>query len=163
MHVLLRVKRCILPNSFTSIPILYNMECLTPSEFTDPSITVWIFYWIFLTLNWHPCCDLIQCLSSAHIIMYLLSQFSLAQFYHNGTGMKKDLEMALELYEVKWKTTIVSMYFVWHFNSVNSFDKVGRLDICMSHQQAKRQKKKKTNQQAKLKQRKSQLGSWSPG
>ena len=49
---------------------------------------------------------MIQCLSSAHIIMYLLSQFSLAQFYHNGTGMKKDLEMALKLYEVKEKTIV---------------------------------------------------------
>ena len=74
--------------------------------------------------------------------MYLLFQFSLAQFYHNGTGMKKDLKMALKLYEVKQKTTVVNMYFVWHFNSINSFDKVGRLDICMSHQQAKKRKEK---------------------
>ncbi|XP_020614481.1 uncharacterized protein LOC110052671 isoform X3 [Orbicella faveolata] len=34
------------------------------------------------------------------------AQFSLAQFYHNGTGMKQDLQMALRLYEASAKNGV---------------------------------------------------------
>ena len=39
-------------------------------------------------------------LKNAHLIFLSLLQFSLAQLYHNGIGMEKDLKMALSLYEV---------------------------------------------------------------
>lgn len=49
--------------------------------------------------------------------IYLLFQFSLAQLYHNGTGMKKDLKMALSLYEVKLKKKLFLNFQTIHCHS----------------------------------------------
>ena len=43
----------------------------------------------------------------------LFFQFSLAQLYHNGIGMTKDLKVALDLYEVYSKKISNLLKFTW--------------------------------------------------